>query len=74
MEVGPRDPEELDAVGARATALISPDTTIGPVHLTVGELKRSLDYYRRVVGLEVLEAHDGRASLGAGRRELARAG
>jgi catechol 2,3-dioxygenase len=70
MEVGPRDPEELDAVGARATALISPDTTIGPVHLTVGELKRSLDYYRRVVGLEVLEAHDGRASLGAGGREL----
>jgi catechol 2,3-dioxygenase len=70
MEVGPRDPEELDAAGARATALISPDTTIGAVHLTVGELNRSLDYYRRAVGLEVLETGGGRASLGAGGREL----
>ncbi len=70
MEVGPRDPEELDAAGARATALISPDTTIGPVHLTVGALNRSLDFYRRAVGLEVLETRGGRASLGAGGREL----
>jgi catechol 2,3-dioxygenase len=70
MEVGPRDPEELDAAGARATALISADTTIGPVHLTVGELNRSLDYYRRAVGLKVLQTGGGRASLGAGEHEL----
>ena len=70
MELGPRDPEELDAAAGGSTALISPDTTIGPIHLTVGELNRSLDYYRRAVGLEVLEVSGGRASLGAGEREL----
>lgn len=70
MEVGPRDPEELDAAGGGATALISPDTKIGPVYLTVSQLDRSLDYYRRAVGLEVLETSGGRASLGAGEREL----
>jgi catechol 2,3-dioxygenase len=70
VEVGPRDPEELEAAGGGATALISPDTTIGPVHLTVAQLDRSLDYYRRAVGLDALEAGGGRASLGAGGREL----
>lgn len=70
MEVGPRDPEELEAAGVRGTALISPDTAVGPVHLAVAQLERSLDYYRNAVGLEVLAAGEGRASLGAGGREL----
>ena len=43
---------------------------MGPVHLTVSDLERSLDYYRTVVGLEVLEQGDGRASLGADSTEL----
>src|SRR2546423_15637720 len=41
------------------------ETRMGPVHLTVSDLERSLDYYRRVVGLDVLEQGPGRASLGA---------
>ena len=43
---------------------------MGPVHLTVSDLERSLDYYRTVVGLDVLEQGGGRASLGADSTEL----
>jgi catechol-2,3-dioxygenase len=40
------------------------------VHLTVAELGRSLDFYRRSVGLEVLRRDERAASLGAAGREL----
>ncbi len=43
---------------------------MGPVHLTVADLDRSLDYYRREIGLAVLDRTNGRASLGTGTREL----
>jgi catechol 2,3-dioxygenase len=46
------------------------ETRMGPVHLTVSDLGRSLDYYRTVVGLDVLEQGPGRASLGADSTEL----
>jgi catechol 2,3-dioxygenase len=49
---------------------ISPLTTVGSVHLTVSDLGRSLDFYLGTVGLESLEQGSGRASLGAGGREL----
>jgi catechol 2,3-dioxygenase len=49
---------------------ISPETTVGPVHLTVADLDRSLKYYREAVGLDVLEQADDRAALGAGERKL----
>ena len=66
----PRDPEELEAKAEPATAEISPLTTLGAVQLTVSDLARSLDYYRAAVGLQLLEHGVGRASLGAGGREL----
>src|SRR5919206_343925 len=44
---------------------IPAETRMGPVHLTVADLERSLDYYRRAIGLDVLEQGAGRASLGA---------
>jgi catechol 2,3-dioxygenase len=44
---------------------ISPDLRMGTVELTVSELGRSLDYYRRAIGLRVLDQAGGRASLGA---------
>ena len=68
--MNPRDPEQLEATAAPAHGEISPLATVGAVHLTVSELERSLDYYRAVVGLSVLEAGAGRASLGVGEREL----
>ena len=46
------------------------ETRMGPVHLTVSDLDRSLDYYRTVIGLDVLEQGAGRASLGADSTEL----
>jgi catechol 2,3-dioxygenase len=66
----PPDPEELEATGAPATAEISAATRPGSVHLTVSDLERSLAYYRSAIGLEALERENGRASLGAGTREL----
>src|SRR5919197_228882 len=46
------------------------ETHMGPVHLTVSDLGRSLDYYRTVIGLDVLEQGPSRASLGADSTEL----
>jgi catechol 2,3-dioxygenase len=68
---GERDPEELTAAASVPVRAALPDaTSMGAVHLTVADLDRSLDYYRGVIGLEVL-VRDGRtASLGAGGTEL----
>ncbi len=49
---------------------VSPQTTVGPVHLTVADLERSLEYYGEAIGLAVLERDGGSARLGTGRREL----
>ncbi len=66
----PRDPEDLTATSGTALARISPLTTMGPVHLTVADLARSLIFYREAIGLEVIEDSGGRASLGAAGYEL----
>ena len=66
----PRDPEELGTTAAPAHATIADAATVGAVHLTVADLRRSLDYYRSQIGLRVLADGDGEASLGAGDREL----
>ena len=67
---GVRDPEELEAAGAPASATISAATTLGAVHLTVADLERSISYYEGAVGLRTIERTDARASLGAGGNEL----
>ena len=46
------------------------ELTLGPVHLTVADLARSLEYYRTEIGLDVLAEEDGVATLGAGSRSL----
>jgi catechol 2,3-dioxygenase len=43
---------------------------LGPVHLQVANLARSLDYYQRVIGLDVLERGDHAATLGIGSTKL----
>jgi catechol 2,3-dioxygenase len=43
---------------------------MGAVHLTVADLARSLEYYRRSIGLDVLAEAEGRATLGAGGTRL----
>jgi catechol 2,3-dioxygenase len=39
--------------------------TLGPVHLQVADLARSVAYYERVIGLKTLSSDDTTASLGA---------
>jgi len=68
--MSPLDPEQLEATGVPPHGEISPLATVGAVHLTVSDLERSLDYYRSAIGLSVLESGAGRATLGAGAREL----
>jgi catechol 2,3-dioxygenase len=58
------DPEEITATAPPVHASLPAETRVGAVHLTVGDLERSLAYYRQVVGLDVLEEAEGRASLG----------
>jgi len=62
----PRDPEELEAAGARATAEIAPETRLGAVELAVADLDRSVAYYEQAIGLRVVEREPGRVSLGTG--------
>jgi len=45
---------------------IAPETRMGPVELSVADLERSLDYYRTLIGLEVLARENGTARLGGG--------
>jgi catechol 2,3-dioxygenase len=66
----PRDPEELEAAASRRPAELSASTRVGPVHLIVAELGRSVDYYEQSLGLELLDRRGGDVSLGVGEREL----
>jgi catechol 2,3-dioxygenase len=49
---------------------IAATTSMGPVHLTVADMERSLDYYRRAIGLQVHLRENGIARLGAGGDDL----
>ena len=66
----PRDPEELDATAKGADVEISPLTRMGPVHLTVADMERSLTFYRESVGLVPGERKGARVELGSGERTL----
>ena len=52
------------------TTTLAPATTVGAVDLTVADLDRSIDYYTRAVGLQVLERGGDLVRLGAGDAEL----
>ncbi|MGA2163826.1 MAG: VOC family protein [Solirubrobacteraceae bacterium] len=60
------DPEELEARGAPASATIAASTSLGPVHLTVADLARSVAYYERAVGLTLLDGGPGGTSSTSG--------
>ncbi len=51
---------------------IHPKTHIGHVSLTVADLDRQVEFYERVIGLQLRERNGNTASLGAGRDELLR--
>jgi catechol 2,3-dioxygenase len=52
------------------TSLGDHQIEMGAVGLGVADLARSLEFYRRAIGMEVLEQSDGSAALGAGGRRL----
>jgi catechol 2,3-dioxygenase len=60
----PQDPEELEAAATGLAPEIPAGTTLGPVHLTVADLDRSLAWYEHALGLRALARDDGSASLG----------
>ena len=48
-----------------------PDTlTLGPVHITVTDLDRSIPFYERSLGLQLHHRADGHARMGAGGEDL----
>ena len=51
---------------------IHPGTRIGHVSLTVADLDRQVEFYQKVIGLQLLQRDGATASLGAGRQELLR--
>lgn len=51
-------------------SLIHPGASMGAVQLTVSDLARAVDFYRRVLGFQLHEQSDGQANLGAGRDTL----
>lgn len=60
----PVDPEQLEASAAPTHAELSPQATLGEVELTVADLERSIDYYRREIGLAIVERGERRVALG----------
>ncbi len=66
----PRDPEELEASTTATAAEIPGATRLGPVHLTVADLERSVAYWATQIGLEQVEADGDRVALGTGGRSL----
>ncbi len=52
--------------------IISPDTRLGYVHLTVSNLERALDFYQQSLGLQLHRRQNGTAALGAGAGDLLR--
>ncbi|MGH7741457.1 MAG: VOC family protein [Candidatus Eiseniibacteriota bacterium] len=52
------------------SSIIDPGASMGSVQLTVHDLEAQMAFYRERLGLDSLSASPGRASLGAGGREL----
>ncbi len=51
---------------------INPKTHIGQVSLTVSDLERQIEFYEKVIGLQVGERDENSARLGAGGADLVR--
>ena len=53
---------------ATGPALLAARTRLGPVHLTVADLERSIGFYERAIGLRRAWREAERASLGTWER------
>jgi catechol 2,3-dioxygenase len=61
-----------DNVREGQRAMIDPSTTLGHVHITVGDLEGQAHFYQDVLGFEVLEEGGPELRLGVAGRELVR--
>ena len=59
-----------DTTTAPAGGQLSNATRLGPTHLTVTDLDRSVDFYERSIGLRQHRRDDGVAALGGGGEDL----
>jgi catechol 2,3-dioxygenase len=59
-----------DAQITPSGSLLGDATRVGGVELTITDLERSIDFYTRVIGLQVHRRHDGFAALGVGGEDL----
>jgi catechol 2,3-dioxygenase len=55
-----------------APGLLSPDTRLGYVHYTVADLESQIDFYTKVLGLQLHWRQGNEAGLGAGNTDLVR--
>ena len=55
---------------ATGRALLASTTRLGPVHLTVTDLERSIRFYEQAIGLRVGRQEAGQVELGAGGEKL----
>jgi catechol 2,3-dioxygenase len=53
-----------------SSATLPDSLRLGPVHLTVTDLDRSIDFYERTIGLQLARRSDREAALGAGGEAL----
>ena len=58
------------SASSQTTASLPDELSLGPVHIRVTDLDRSVGFYERAIGLTERERSDGVASLGAGGEDL----
>ena len=58
------------SASTRGTATLPVGLRLGPVHLTVMDLARSIPFYESSIGLQLARRDDGEAALGAGGEDL----
>jgi catechol 2,3-dioxygenase len=52
------------------TATLPPDLRLGPVHIAVTDLERSVPYYESSIGLQLLRRENGATVMGSGEDDL----
>jgi catechol 2,3-dioxygenase len=70
MVVMSTTPNPAASTAATADGLLPDALRLGPVHLTVSDLGRSIAFYERSLGLDVQGGEGGTAALGAGGEDL----
>jgi catechol 2,3-dioxygenase len=63
-------PPDRKITHRKAKNMLSKDTRLGQVHITVSDLDRSLDFYQGAIGLQLHRRGERKATLGAGNNDI----